>query len=55
MANIADDLTVHVRDTEEHDKNLRRALQRLTEKQITLTIEKCTFRIKKSCIHGFFA
>ena len=47
VANIADDLIVHGRDTEEHDKNLHGVLQRLSEKQLTLNAEKCTFRMSK--------
>lgn len=45
LANIADDLIVHGRDTEEHDKNLHSVLQRLSEKQLTLNAERCTFRM----------
>ena len=40
VANIADDLIVHGRDTEEHDKNLQCVLERLSEKQLTLNAEK---------------
>ena len=33
VANIADNLIVHGRDTEEHDKNLHNVLERLSEKK----------------------
>ena len=52
VANIADDRIVHGRDTEEHDKNLHGVLQRLSEKQLTLNAEKCTFRISKVVFMG---
>ena len=52
VANIADDLIVHGRDTEEHDKNLHGVLQRLSEKQLTLNAEKCTFRMSKVVFMG---
>ena len=52
VANIADDLIVHGRDTEEHDKNLHGVLQRLREKQLTLNAEKCTFRMSKVVFMG---
>jgi len=47
VANIADDLIVHGLDNEEHDKNLHSMLQRLSEKQLTLNAEKCTFQMSK--------
>ena len=52
VANTADDLIVHGRDTEEHDKNLHSVLQRLSEKQLTLNAEKCTFRMTKVVFMG---
>ncbi|PFX13288.1 Retrovirus-related Pol polyprotein [Stylophora pistillata] len=52
VSNIADDLIVHGRDTEEHDKNLHSVLQRLSEKQLTLNAEKCTFRMTKVVFMG---
>lgn len=52
VANIADDLIVHGRDTEEHDKNLQRVLERLSEKQLTLNAEKCTFKMNKVVFMG---
>ena len=52
VANIADDLIIHGRDTEEHDRNLHSVLQRLSEKQLTLNAEKCTFRMTKVVFMG---
>ena len=52
VANIADDLIVHGRDTEEHDKNLHSVLQRLSEKQLTVNAEKCTFRMNRVVFMG---
>ena len=52
VANIADDLIVYGRDTEEHNKNLYSVLQRLSEKQLTLNAEKCTFRMSKVVFMG---
>ena len=52
VANIADDLIVHGRDTEKQDKNLHRVLQHLKEKQLTLNAEKCTFRMTKVVFMG---
>ena len=39
VANIADDLIVHGRDTEEHDKTLNSVLERLSEKQLAVNAE----------------
>jgi len=52
VENIADDLVVHGRDTEEYDKNLHSVLQHLSEKQLTLNAEKCTFRMNKMVFMG---
>ena len=52
VANIADDLIIHGRDTEEHDRNLHSVLQRLSEKQLTLNAKKCTFRMTKVVFMG---
>ena len=43
VANIADDVIIHGRDTEEHDKNLRNVLNRLNEKQLTVNVEERAF------------
>ena len=52
VANIADDLIIHGRDTEEHDKNLNSVLERLSEKQLTVNAEKCSFRMNKVVFMG---
>ena len=52
VANIADDLIVHGRDTEEHDKNLNSVLERLSEKQLTVNAEKYSFRMNKVVFMG---
>ena len=49
--NIADDLIVHGKNNEEHDRNLHRVLQRLEEKNLTLNPQKCQFRMDNS-LHG---
>ena len=36
-----------IRDTEEHDKNVRSVLKRLSEKQLTVNAEKGAFRMNK--------
>lgn len=43
VANISDDIVVYGRTREEHDKRLDRVLRRLSEKNLTLNKEKCTF------------
>ena len=40
VANIADDLVVHGQDSEEHDRNLIKVLERLTERGLTVNAEK---------------
>ena len=45
VANIADDLVVHGQDSEEHDRNLIKVLERLKERGLTVNAEKCTFRM----------
>ena len=52
VAYIADDLIVHGQDTEEHDKNLNSVLERLSEKQLTVNAEKCTFQMNKVVFMG---
>ena len=44
IANISDDIIVHGRNNEEHDKRLQRVLERLKEKNLTLNAEKCRFK-----------
>ena len=45
MANISDDIIVHGRSTEEHNKRLQQVLERLKEKNQTLNTEKCKFHM----------
>ena len=47
VQNIADDLIVHGKNNEEHDRNLHRVLQRLKETNLTLNPQKCQFRMDK--------
>ena len=52
VANIADDLVVHGKDSEEHDRNLIKVLERLKERGLTVNAEKCTFRMTKVVFMG---
>ena len=52
VANIADDLAVHGQDSEEHDRNLIKVLERLKERGLTVNAEKCTFRMTKVVFIG---
>ena len=52
VANIADDLVVHGQDSEEHDRNLIKVLERLKERGLTVNAEKCTFRRTKVVFMG---
>ena len=52
VANIADDLVVHGQDSEEHDRNLIKVLERLKERGLTVNAEKCTFRMTKVVFMG---
>jgi len=47
VQNIADDLIVHGKSNEEHDRNLHTLMQRLEEKNLTLNSEKCQFQMDK--------
>ena len=52
VQNIADDLIVHGKSNEEHDRNLHTLMQRLEEKNLTLNSEKCQFRMDKVVFMG---
>ena len=53
VANIADDLIVHGWDSEEHDSNLIKVLERLKERGLTVNAKKCTkFRMTKVVFMG---
>jgi hypothetical protein len=47
VQNISDDVIVHGKDREEHDKRLVKVLERLREKGLTLNKDKCQFRFEK--------
>ena len=47
VQNMADDRIVHGENKEEHDRNLYRVIRRLAEKNLTLNLEKCQFRMDK--------
>ena len=49
---FSDDLLVHGRNVEEHDKILIKVLERLEEKNLTLNADKCTFEITKIVFMG---
>ena len=50
VQNIADDLIVHGKNSEEYDRN--KVLQRLEEKNLTLNPQKCQFRMDKVVFMG---
>ena len=52
VQNIADDLIIHGKNNEEHDRNLHRVMRRLEEKNLTLNPEKCQFRMDKVVFMG---
>ena len=52
VANIADDLIIYGTDLIEHDLNLRKVLERLREKGLTLNGDKCQFRMQSFTFFG---
>ena len=52
VANISDDIIVHGKNTEEHDKRLQQVLERLKEKNLTLNAEKCRFHMTQMVFMG---
>ena len=52
VANIADDLIIYGTDSIEHDLNLRKVLERLREKGLTLNGDKCQFRMQSLTFFG---
>ena len=52
VANIADDIIVHGKTVEEHDKRLHDVLCTLQEKGMTLNPKKCAFRLSKLVFFG---
>ncbi|XP_024880926.1 uncharacterized protein K02A2.6-like [Temnothorax curvispinosus] len=53
VVNLSDDVLVHGRTLEEHDKCLRAVLQRLSESGLTLNKDKCVFRQKRVRFLGY--
>ena len=52
VANIADDLIIHGKGIEEHDRCLFTVLDRLSEVGLTVNGEKCEFRLSKLTFFG---
>ena len=52
VVNNANDLIVHGKTISEHDQNLHKLLAKLEEKNLTLSGEKCTFRMSKVVFMG---
>ena len=52
VQNIAHDPIVHGENNEEHDRNLYRLIRRLAERNLTLNLEKCQFRMDKVVFMG---
>ena len=53
VINISDDILVHAPTQEEHDKRLKALLERLREKGLTVSLEKCEFNKNKLDFLGF--
>lgn len=52
VRNIFDDIVVHGTSVEEHDARLRKLLDRIREKGLTLNKEKCKFRMSEIVFMG---
>ena len=52
VANISDDIIVHGKTTEGYDERLKRVLEKLKEKNLTLNAEKCKFHMTKLVFMG---
>ena len=52
VANISDDIIVHGRSTEEHNKRLQQVLERLKKTKMTLNAEKCKFHMTQLVFVG---
>ena len=50
--NISDDIIVHGTDRAQHDEKLRKVLQRIPEKGLTLNKDKCQFRMTQLVFMG---
>lgn len=49
--NIHNDILIHGRTVEEHDSWLRKTVELICEKGLTLNLEKCVFRMSQH-FHG---
>ena len=45
VENINDDIIVHGKTAEKHDERLQKALERIQERGLTLSKEKCQFQM----------
>ncbi|XP_022797622.1 uncharacterized protein K02A2.6-like [Stylophora pistillata] len=52
VANISDDIIIHEKNTEEHDRRLQRVLEMLKEKNLKLKAEKCKFHMTQMVFMG---
>ncbi len=52
VANIADDIIIHGRDVEEHDRRSFAVLERMREVRLTINGNKCKFRLQKLTFFG---
>ena len=52
VTNIVDDIIIHGKDIEEHDRRLYAVLDRLSEVGLTVNSEKCEFRLTKLTFFG---
>ena len=52
VANISDDIIVHGKNTEKHDRRLQRVLERLKERNLALNAAKCKFHMTQMVFMG---
>lgn len=52
MANIADDVIIHGKNSAEHDRILTALLERLQDKGHTVNREKCKIKMQKLTLFG---
>ena len=50
VENINDDIIVHGKTAEKHDERLQKALERIQERGLTLSTEKCQFLFSFLCL-----
>jgi hypothetical protein len=53
--NISDDIIIHGKGDEAHDKNMEAAMKRIQESGLTLNPDKCQFRMTKLVFMGILA